>query len=64
MNENEIHFQDKFTGLIIYTKEATYSSNKHFGSFIYWELVELVSSSIIILLIIVIWEEFFRQVFI
>jgi len=53
---NDIQFEDKFTGLKIYTREATYSDNKHFGSFIFWELVDFASNSIVILFLLYVWE--------
>lgn len=61
MKNEEIHAHDDFTGITIYTREATYSSNKHWGSFIYWELVDSVSALIVAGVTIFIWEVAFRD---
>jgi hypothetical protein len=47
--------------LKIYSREETYSSNKHFGSFVFWELVDLVSNMILFAVFVVIWEFLLRD---
>jgi len=61
MKNPDIHLYDEFTGLTIYTRDATYSSNKHFGSFVYWELVDMVSSLLVAIVTIFVWEFVFRD---
>jgi len=61
LKNKDVHLYDEFTGLTIYTREATYSSNKHWGSFIYWELVDFVSTFIVAGVTIGLWEVFFRD---
>ena len=61
IEKNDIHAYDEFTGLTIYTREATYSSNKHWRSFIYWELVDFVSTLIVAGVTIAVWEAVFRD---
>lgn len=50
--------------LKIYSREETYSSNKHFGSFVYWELVDLVSNIILFAVFVLVWELLLRDIFI
>jgi len=64
MKNEEIHAYDDFTGITIYTREATYSSNEHWGSFIYWEFVDFVSALIVAGVTIAIWEFVFRDLII
>lgn len=54
----KIHFEIPELKLTIYDRDTTYSSNKHLKSFIYWELVDFVSSVIVIAVVLIVWEFF------
>jgi len=47
----------------IYDREAAYSSHKHWGSFIFWEMVDITSTFISSIFVIVFWELFLRNLF-
>jgi len=53
-----IHFSIPELGLTIYDREETYSTNKHLGSFFYWEFVSLVSNILVVYILLLVWETF------
>jgi len=58
---DEIYFEIPEFGLKIYRKKETYLKYRHIPSFIFWELVEFVSNSIVFVLTIIIWEFFLEK---